>query len=196
MITLSVLALFLVQAGVPLTQTPPVKQNLAPVPMQPAPNKFATSPGIDRLFVAAATQCNNAELDMAQLALKHGQANEVIGFAEKMLSEHEAVLKDMQSALSGTQVASAPAERLAARDSLALRHLETVPTADFDQGYALAQIAGHLGMLTVFQAEADNGTDSQLKMFAKKWIPSIQSHLELAVDMTQHIGGSSPFKTH
>jgi hypothetical protein len=28
------------------------------------------------------------------------------------------------------------------------------------------------------------------------WLPSIQAHLELAVDLTQHIGGASPFKSN
>jgi predicted outer membrane protein len=60
----------------------------------------------------------------------------------------------------------------------------------------MQQIGGHLAALTAFQTEADNGTDPQLKALARKWLPSIQAHFELAVDLTQHVGGASSFKSH
>jgi hypothetical protein len=67
---------------------------------------------------------------------------------------------------------------------------------DFDQEYLQAQIAGHLAALADFRAEADNGTDARVKALAQHWLPTIQSHLELAVSLTSHVGGASPFKSH
>jgi hypothetical protein len=31
---------------------------------------------------------------------------------------------------------------------------------------------------------------------ALRWLPTIEAHLQLAVALTQHIGGASPFKQH
>ena len=192
MITLLALAALLAQAGQSAPPAP-MTQNRAPVPAPPAPMKHPTSPDVDRTFAIAAIQGNNAELDMAQLALKRGRANEVKGFAQKMIAEHEGLMKEMSPVLN--RVAGSPSpERLAPADILATRHLESIDAVDFDQAYAMQQIGDHLAALTAFQAEADNGSDAELKALARKWLPSIQAHLELAVDLTQHIGGSTPFK--
>lgn len=181
---LFVLAFYFVQIGT---------QNRAPVPANPAPTKYATSPAVDHTFAIVAIQGNNAEIDLAHLAIQHGRASEALSFANKMVYEHEALMKEFQTAISRLLPSGVP-ERLAAADMLALQHLESVPAVDFDQEYLTGQIAAHLASLTAFQAEADNGTDPQLKELARKWLPTIKSHLELAVDLTKHIGGSSPFK--
>jgi putative membrane protein len=148
------------------------------------------------MFALGATQGNDAELDMARLALRLGTANEVKGYAGKMIAEHEGLMREIQPVLSRILGSAGAPERLAAPDALALRHLESVAPVDFDQAYAMQQIRDHLAALPAFQTEADNGTDPQLKALARKWLPFIQAHLELAVDLTQHIGGASPFKSH
>ena len=188
-------ALLLWQAGTPSPQAP-VRQNRAPVQASPAPVHEPASASVDRLFALAAMQGNNAELDMAQLALRRASANEIKSYAGKMIAEHEGMMQEMMPALRRVLRANAPPQRLAAPDALAYRHLEAVPPVDFDQAYAMQQIGDHLATLTAFQTEADNGTDPQLKQVVRKWLPTIQAHLELAVDLTRHIGGSSPFKSN
>jgi putative membrane protein len=171
-------------------------QNLAPVPAKPVPAKYATSPNVDRIFALAATQANNAELDLAHLALKQGSANEVQGYAGKMIAEHEGLMKEMQPAIGRLLGSGSAEQRLAPSATLAMQHLQSVPAVSFDQEYILGQIGSHLVSMMAFQTEADNGTDPELKALAQKWLPSIKAHLELAVDLTQHIGGASPFKSH
>jgi len=193
MMTLMMLLMFFAQAGPPSPQAP-MMQNRAPVPAQPAPMTYPESASVDRTFALAAMQGNNAEMDMAQLALKRGTANEVKGYAGKMIAEHSGLMKEMEPVLRTVLGASAPLERLAAPNMLAMRHLESVGPVDFDQAYVMQQIGDHLATLTAFHTVAENGTNPQLKALARKWTPTIQAHLELAVDLTQHIGGSSPFK--
>lgn len=188
-------AVVIAQAGTPSPQAP-LHENRAPVQASPAPAKEPSSPSVDRLFAVAAMQGNDAELDMAKLALRRGTANEVKGFAGKMLAEHGGLMQELMPALRRAMHGAAAPPHLAAPDALAYRHLESVSAVDFDQAYAMQQIGDHLATLTAFQTEADNGTDPQLKMLARKWLPTIQAHLELAVDVTSHIGGSSPFKSH
>ncbi|MGA8026290.1 MAG: DUF4142 domain-containing protein [Bryobacteraceae bacterium] len=187
-------ALFL-QAGLSPKQAPTV-ENRAPVPIQPAPMKYRPFPDVDRTFVIVAMQGNSAELDMARMAMQHGRANEVRGFAGKMIAEHEGMMHEMQPVLLRILAAPGPPERVSGASLLALHHLEELGPVDFDQAFAMQQIGGHLAMLTAFQTEADQGVDPELKALARKWLPSIQAHLELAVDLTQHIAGASPFKSH
>ncbi len=191
MISLVFILALLAQANSPSAPAP-MKENRAPVPAEPAPGKEQESAEVDRLFATIAIQGNNAELDMAELALKRESANEVKGFAGKMIAEHEGLRDDM---LPLQRISSSsPSERLSPADQLAMLHLQAVKPADFDQLYIMGQIGGHLHMLMAFEAEAENGTDPQLKELARKWMPTIQAHLQLAVDTAKHVGGASPFK--
>lgn len=192
MISILFLSLLLTQAGPPSPQAP-MKENRAPVPTQPAANTQPTSAEVDRLFAIAAMQGNNAEIDMAELALRRGSANEVKGFAGKMIAEHKGMMEEIMPALQRV-LSNPPAEQLAPVDQLAMHHLEAVKPVDFDQVYVMEQIGSHLATLTAFQTEADNGTDAQLKELVRKWMPTIEAHLQLAVDTAKHIGGASPFK--
>ena len=186
-----VVALF-AQAGPPAPQTP-LKENRAPVKAEPAPIQETESAEVDRLFAIAAIQGSNAEIDMAELAIKKASANEVKGYAGKMIAEHKGLMEALMPALQSV-LSNPPAERLSPADQLAMRHLEAVKPVDFDQLYVLTQIGGHLATLTAFQTDSDNGTNSPLKEVVRKWTPTIQAHLELAVDLTKHVGGASPFK--
>jgi predicted outer membrane protein len=49
-------------------------------------------------------------------------------------------------------------------------------------------------MSTSTRCKADDGTDPQLKELARTWLPTIQAHLELAVFLARHVGGSSPLR--
>jgi putative membrane protein len=192
MISLLFILTLLTQSGSPPPQAP-MKQNRAPVQAQPAPMQQPSSAEVDRLFALAAMQGSNAEIDMAELALKRGSADEVKAYAGKMISEHKGMMEELMPVLHRI-LANPPAERLAPADQLAMHHLESIKPVDFDQAYVMQQIGGHLATLTAFQTEADNGTDPQLKEVVRKWTPTIQAHLELAVDTAKHVGGASPFK--
>ncbi len=50
----------------------------------------------------------------------------------------------------------------------------------FDRSYIKGQIHAHEAMLKLFQAEADEGRDRDLKAFAAQTVPVIQQHLSLA----------------
>ncbi len=173
----------------------PKTQNRAPVPANPAPGMpMLPSSAVDRTFALAAMQGNNAEMDMARLALRRSGVDEVKGYAQKMLDEHGRLMSDMEPLLRRALGAPAPPQRLAPPDALAYRHLQTVGPEGFDQAYAMQQIGDHLATMTAFQTEAEDGTNAELKAMAKKWLPTIQAHLELAVQMTRHVDVGSPFK--
>ena len=192
---LLVLAVLLGMLAGPVQAQAPVFQNRAPVPAIPAPAALPTAAGIDRLFAVAVMQGHAAEMDMADLALRRGRADEVRGYAAKMMAEHRGLMAEMSPVLRRVLRGAAVQPRLAAPDALALHHLAAVPPADFDQLYLLQQIGDHLAALSAFLTEVDNGADGPLKMIARKWTPTVQAHLELAVDLSRHVGGESPFKS-
>jgi predicted outer membrane protein len=111
----------------------PLRENVAPLKSNPAPFDIPAVTGIDRIFALAAVQGDDAEIEMAQLAIRRTTVPEVKGFAQKMMTEHmglaDALLPALTRALGGTL----PAEKLAAPDMLAVAHLQTLADVDVDQ---------------------------------------------------------------
>ncbi len=167
-------------------------QNVAPVqaPMPPSehPPQLST---VDAAFAIAATQGNEAELAAARLALVRSESDDVKGFARTMLTDHGTIGMEGKPVIE-PHLAHAPVP-LGPPDVLAIQYLQSLPTVDFDQQYAMLQIGDHLATETTFATEARDGRDPTLKAFAKKWLPTIQAHLELAVALVKHVGGDTPF---
>lgn len=193
--TFTLAALFLArQVAIPPAQAP-LTENRAPVPVVPPPAMAEPSSAqIDRWFAAAARASDNAELAMAELALRRSRTDEVRAYARTMISEHTGLSRALEPLLR--RVAGPPrSPALAPSDALTYYRLEHAPDVDFDQTYALAQVGGHLAALGAFQTEREHGADASLKRVVTTWTPTIQAHLELAIDVTRHIGGDSPLKT-
>ncbi|MNU05849.1 hypothetical protein D3C72_2508040 [compost metagenome] len=49
--------------------------------------------------------------------------------------------------------------------------------ADFDKAYVDAMVSGHKSTLKLMEDEAKDGKDADLKSFATKTAPIVQSHL-------------------
>jgi putative membrane protein len=168
-------------------------QNTAPVsaPAPPSVRPPALA-SVDDAFAIAVMQGNAAELQAARLALARTGSDDVAAFARQMITDHDTIATEGML-LVKRHLSRVPAP-LGAPDVLALLHLANLPAVDFDQQYALTQIADHLATQTAFATEARDGKDPELQAFAAKWLPTITAHLELAVTLVKHVGGNTPFK--
>jgi len=152
----------------------------------------APAPAVDATFLLLARQANDAEIDMAQLALRRSGADEARMFAQNMVADHTQLAAQLRALAPDAH--DAPREGDAAR--LAMLRLGEIPAADFDQQYLLQQIGDHLAAISLYSTEADEGRSSQLRAFAGHTLGMLQAHLQQAVDDEGHIGGSSPSKQH
>ena len=166
--------------------TAPVR---APTPPSEHPPQLST---VDNAFAIAATQGNDAELAAAKLALVHSDSDDVKGFAHTMLADHASIGMEGMPVIK-PHLSRAPAP-LGPPDVLAITYLQSLSAVDFDQQYAMLQVGDHLATMTAFATEARDGKDPALKAFAKKWLPTIQAHLQLAVALVKHVGGDTPFR--
>ncbi len=168
-------------------------QNMDPVPAPTPPSEHPPhSVAVDDAFAIAATQGGDAEMEAARLALARSSTDDVKSFARLMLVDHGQIDAEGK-ALFASHLAHPPSP-LAAPDVLALDELAHLPPVAFEQQYAMLQIGDHLAAAAAFAAESRDGSDPALRAFAKKWLPTIQAHLELAVTLVKHVGGDTPFK--
>jgi len=157
----------------------------------PRPASFAPG-GVDATFALLAHQADDAEIEMARLALRRSDADEARMFAQNMIDEHG----KLERQLDGLARAPAGAPRTNDIDRLAMLRLGALPAADFDQQYLMQQVGDHLAAISVYSSEAEQGHDLRLREFAARTVPMLRAHLQQAVDAVRHVGGSSPFKQH
>ena len=55
--------------------------------------------------------------------------------------------------------------------------------AAFDRGFIDAQVKAHQDAITLFEQEANGGSDNDLKAFAQKQLPGLRNHLKQAQDL-------------
>lgn len=145
-----------------------------------ADNPPATQPLVasDQSFLNDAAQTGMAEIEGAMLAQKKAATGEVRRFAAQMITEHTKV-NDELKALAATKNVKLPTEPslLQKGELQALSLLD----AKFDESYVdRLGVAAHERTIALFQDTAVNSQDRDIKAFAERTLPSLQTHLKLA----------------
>jgi putative membrane protein len=156
------------------------------------PARAQTAIDIDGAFVVAATQGNNAEIDMAFLVLRRGKMDDALSFAHRMIEDHTALAARFAKIVP--PAAAVVPERENAADRLALVRLAKLPVADMDQEYLIQQVGDHLATVSVFTTEASDGSNPVLRAFASSELPLLREHLEVAIMNAKHVSGDNPLR--
>ena len=170
-------------AAAPAAATPPAPAMTASPAMTAPP--AATAPAtpanlskVDKEFITKAAQGGTAEVQMAQLAQQKSQSASVKQFAQGMIDDHTPNNQKLTD-LATSKGVTAPTEPSAAQQKM-LARLQTLDGAKFDHAYMSGQVKSHQTMLKLFEHEATNGKDTDLKSFAESTQPTIQKHLTMA----------------
>lgn len=170
----------------------------SPGTTQPVPPATPTIPGTgqnqtqlssaDRKFINEAASGGMAEVQLGQLALKRGSSDAVKQYAQHMIDEHTRVNKELMAIAS--QKGVTPPKAIAPKHEKVRAKLSKLSGKSFDQAYMKeAGIKAHTEQAALFQRQAEQGQDPDLKAFAAKTLPAVQEHLKEAQAMT---GSTSP----
>jgi len=130
----------------------------------------------DTAFATKAAVGGMAEVALGKMATAKGASAKVKDFGKMMVMDHSKANAELM-AISKTKNIMLPAgldaEHQAKSDSLS-----KLSGKDFDMAYVNAMIDGHKKTLALMQSEAANGKDADLKAFAAKTAPVVQTHLD------------------
>lgn len=174
----------------PTTPRPGTTQSVPPTtPTIPGTqqNQTGLSPA-DRKFINEAASGGMAEVQLGQLALKRGSSDAVKQYAQHMIDEHTRVNKELMAIAS--QKGVTPPKAIAPKYKKVRAKLSKLSGKSFDQAYMKeAGVKAHTEQAALFQHQAEQGQDPDLKAFAAKTLPAVQQHLQEAQAMA---GSSSP----
>ena len=131
----------------------------------------------DEQFVQKASAAGLGEVNLGMLAARQASSPDVKKFAQRMVDDHTKANQELNQIADKKRIRPAPAMDEKHRN-LATQ-LGKLTGADFDRTYLKDQVKDHEEAVALFEAEAKNGKDPDLKAFASKALPTLKEHLEM-----------------
>ncbi|CAH0153517.1 hypothetical protein SRABI27_03393 [Pedobacter sp. Bi27] len=129
----------------------------------------------DAKFTTQAAVGGMAEVELGKLALEKSSNSQVKEFATMMVKDHGMANTELMAIAKQKNItlpSTVDDEHKKKMDDLSKK-----TGADFDKAYVDAMVSGHKSTLKLMEDESRDGKDADLKSFATKTAPIVQSHL-------------------
>jgi putative membrane protein len=135
------------------------------------------SPPAPTVFVQKAAQDGMTEVELGKIALRKSKNAEVRQFAQRMVTDHGKANSEL-AAIARTKGIDAP-KTLDSKHKEMIQKLESADGAEFDSEYSSRMNMDHDKAIALFEA-ASESSDADLAGFAKKTLPTLKEHKEMA----------------
>jgi putative membrane protein len=142
----------------------------------------------DTTFVDNAAKGGLAEVQMGRLAAKKASSPEVREFGNLMVHDHSKVNAALSS-LAASKGVKLPDSKSIGED-VSMAHLKMLSGKSFDEAYIKTMVDDHKEDIQAFQKAADGSSDPDVKHFASKTLPTLQSHLTKIEKIQSDFGGT------
>lgn len=132
----------------------------------------------DYKFITAATEGGIKEVEFSKIAVEKATSSTVRDFAQHMVEDHQKANTEL-SQLVTQKGAKAPEAADLAKDKDMMK-LNKLSGAEFDKAYMTGMVSDHEATVKLFETEATKGSDTELKNWAAKTLPTLQHHLQMA----------------
>lgn len=140
----------------------------------------------DAAFMDEAGRAGIEEVTFGQLARTQATRASTRDFALRMVDQHTKVNQELTRLAAQKQIT--PTNSMDTAHQGMYDQLQSLHGRAFDHAYLNDQVADHQATIQLFQNEAANGTDPDVKAFAARTLPQLQMHLQLA----EKLGGKAP----
>lgn len=131
----------------------------------------------DAKFTTQAAVGGMAEVELGKMALEKSSNAQVKEFATMMVKDHGMANTELMAIAKQKNItlpSTVDDEHKKKMDDLSKK-----TGADFDKAYVNAMVDGHKSTLKLMEDESKDGKDADLKAFATKTAPIVQSHLQM-----------------
>src|SRR5690349_4116178 len=140
------------------------------------PSAFAQS-APDADFVTKVVISDIFEIEAGKLAEEKATPN-AGRLATPVIKDHTAMLAEMKSLVQSGKVKAELPAALDAPSQGTIDKLKTLKGGAFDKIYLKSQLDAQKENVARFERYAKNGSNSELKTFASKYLPSLEKHLK------------------
>ncbi|CAN5185527.1 hypothetical protein BH20VER2_BH20VER2_01330 [soil metagenome] len=137
----------------------------------------------DRSFMTKAAQDGMKEVHMGQMAAEKGQSDEVKKLGRRIAEDHTKANNQLMA------IAAKRGVKLDTRPKMA--KMSKRDMENFDQAWLAMMVNDHQQDIAAFQRQAQQGTDPELRKFAKSTLPVLQKHLKMVQQAQQKMGSTA-----
>jgi putative membrane protein len=134
---------------------------------------------VDFNFVGQANLGAPFQVDSGRLAETKGTSTAIRSYAHLMVTSHIPVVDALNVILKRKNITPSDTLLHGAYDAM-LSTLQADRRAAFDRDYVNGQVDYQKGNAALFEQEIQNGSDPDLKAFARRTLPKIVDHLQRA----------------
>ena len=176
--------------GVANAQTPPYKPTGPPpqtTPREPT-DKAMPQPSTmtaDADFAHKAAMGGKHEVDGAKFIVGKTTNTDVKTLANRLIKDHTAANTELSSLMKGNAMMKDDPHKDATmkKDEPSTESWRSMNGPAMDRSYADHLISEHEKTITLFETEANSGSDAKLKAFAAKTLPTLREHLKAAQEL-------------
>jgi len=132
----------------------------------------------DAEFVKKAASGGMTEVMMGQLGTKMGQSAGVKQFSETLIADHTKANRELMTVAKAAGL-SVP-EAISADDQKHVEMIKEHKGAEFDKAFVDHMVKDHEKDIAEFKRASTEAKDPNIKAFATKTLPTLQTHLEMA----------------
>lgn len=143
-----------------------------------ANNKNVIGDGKDVDFLKNAANGGMMEVELGKYAEQHAQSPRVKNFGAMMVRDHSKANDELRT-LAKNKNFVLP-NTMEDKHNRTISNLQQKTGNDFDKDYIKNMVDDHQDDIDEFKKQAENGDDADLKAFASKILPVLQSHLDSA----------------
>jgi putative membrane protein len=137
-----------------------------------------TMSAMDRDFVAKAAQGGMMEVKLGKTATQHAASDAVKQFGQRMVQDHGKANSELKQL--ARQKGFALPKSMDSEHQAMISQLSKLTGGAFDQQYAKQMVEDHEKDVALFEKEAAEGSDPDLKAWAAKTLPTLREHLQMA----------------
>jgi putative membrane protein len=138
---------------------------------------------MDKQFMMTAAKDGMREVHMGQMAVQQGQSAEVKKLGNMIVTDHTKANGQLMEIATRRGVKPDLRHRM---DKMSKKEM-----ANFDQAWLAMMVNDHQKDIALYQTQAQQGADPDLKAFAKKTLPVLQKHLKAVQSAQKKMGGAT-----
>ncbi len=137
-------------------------------------------------FITKASMDGVTEVQLGQLAAKNGHSTEVTQFAQQMITDHGKANAEL-TALAQRQGLTPPTALDPEHQSM-VQMMSAKSGVAFDTAYSNEMATAHDKAIALF-TRAGSSSNAEIAGFAKKTLPTLQMHKQMAQKLAAKSGG-------
>jgi len=139
----------------------------------------------DRTFVTNAYQSNLTEIQLGQFAEQQASSDEVKQYARDVVADHTRANDELQQ-IANTKGVDLPSDI----QSTEQEQFSGLSGAEFDRQYLQHQQDAHRQAISMYEQQASQGQDPELKAFASNQLSSLREHENKANTLMSSLSAS------